>query len=128
MSLVSVSGSILIKTTLMKSSTEAFWCYPDCVLVKTSTDNGCWQNKRRSDIQSSGSLYTFKVIYYTSCSQEASFFWKICFHYSGRSNLAEENGFPEFYESNLTEARFEIIGASLSEPHTSVVYGTTCID
>ena len=28
---------------------------------------------------------------------------------AGRSNPAKEIGFPEFYESNLTEARFEII-------------------
>ena len=28
------------------------------------------------------------------------------FHYSNRPNPAEEIGFPEFYESNLAEARF----------------------
>ena len=34
------------------------------------------------------------------------FSWKICFHYSGRSNPAEEIEFPE---SNLTEARFDFL-------------------
>ena len=34
MSLLSVPGSVLIKTTIIKSLAEAFWCCPDRVLVK----------------------------------------------------------------------------------------------
>jgi len=36
--------------------------HPDRVLVKTSTDNSCWQAERCSDDRSSWSLYTSKVI------------------------------------------------------------------
>ena len=42
MSLLSAPGSVLIKITFMKSLPDA----PDCVLVKTSTDNSRWQTGR----------------------------------------------------------------------------------
>ena len=37
----------------------------------------------------------------------SAFFWKICFRYSDRSNPAKKLDFWNFYESNLTEARFD---------------------
>ena len=51
MSLLSTPGSVLIKTTLMKSSVEAFRCCPDCVLVKTSTDNSPGRQREVQTIQ-----------------------------------------------------------------------------
>jgi len=39
MSLLSLSGSVLIKTTLMKHHGRGVVLHPDRVLVKTSTDN-----------------------------------------------------------------------------------------
>ena len=44
------------------------------------------------------------------------FSWKICFHYSGRSNPAEEIG---FLESNLTEARFDSLPIRIMAVYSS---------
>ena len=56
-SLLCAPGSILIKTTLMKSPSEAFVVHPDSILVQTSTGNSRWQTDRFSDDGSSWSLY-----------------------------------------------------------------------
>ena len=62
MSLLSLAGSVLIKTTLMKHWQRHIVVHPDRVLVKTSTDNSSWQMERCSDDPISQSLYTSKVI------------------------------------------------------------------
>ena len=59
-SLLCAPGSILIKTMLMKSPSEAFVVHPDRILVQTSTGNSCWQTDRFSDDGSSWSLYISK--------------------------------------------------------------------
>ena len=64
MSLLSLSGSVFIKTKLMKSPAEALWCTQTHVLVKTSKNNSRWQTERYSDNRNSQSLYTSKVILY----------------------------------------------------------------
>jgi len=61
MSLLSLSGSVLIKTTLMKHWQRRCGA-PRLRLVKTSTDNSRWQTERCSDDRNSRSLYTSKVI------------------------------------------------------------------
>ena len=91
-------GSVLIKATLTKSLAEEV-VLQDRVLVKTRTVAG-----RRRDAQTievPWSLYTSKVILLQATPpgakrppRMASAF--LGFHYSGRSNLAEEIGFPEF--------------------------------
>ena len=53
-SLLSAPGSVLIKTTLMKSPAEALQCCQDMFFsVKTSKDNSRWQTEQCSDDQSS---------------------------------------------------------------------------
>ena len=63
MSLLSLSGSVLIKTTLMKHLQRHIVVHPDRVLVKTSTDMTIVAGRRR-DAQTIEflSLYTSKVI------------------------------------------------------------------
>ena len=53
----SLPGSVLIKTTLLKSLPRRSQ-QPDLALVKTSTDNSRWQTARCSDDRISRSLYT----------------------------------------------------------------------
>ena len=55
MSLCSAPGSVLIKTILLKSLQRRCSQHPDLALIKTSTDNSCWQTARQSNFQS---LYT----------------------------------------------------------------------
>ena len=58
MSLFSAPGSVLIKTTLLKSLQRRCSQHTDLALIKTSTDNSRWQTARCSDNQISRSLYT----------------------------------------------------------------------
>ena len=64
MSLLSLAGSVLIKTTLMKHWQRHIVVHPDHVFVKTNTDKSHWQMERCSDDRISQSLYTSKVIQY----------------------------------------------------------------
>ena len=92
----SAPGNVLIKTTLMKSLPVALCWHPDCVLVKTSTDN------------SPGDL----VLQETPPGAKRPCAWLVLFlenmlQLQSRSNPVEEIGSQNFYESNLREARFD---------------------
>ena len=120
MSVLSAPGSDLIKRRSLKSPAEALWCCPDRVLVKqVRTVASHWQTERCSDDQRSRSFYTTRVILVLQtippgakrpCAWLQCFSWKICFHYSGRSNPVKE-----------IEARFESIN---SLPFYQNYYGT----
>ena len=58
MSLFSAAGSVLIKTTLVKSLQRRCSQHTDLALVKTNMDNSRWLTTRRSDDRISRSLYT----------------------------------------------------------------------
>ena len=59
MSLFSAPGSVLIKTTLLKSLQRRCSQHPNLALIKTSTDNSRWQTARRSNDR------IFRSLYYT---------------------------------------------------------------
>ena len=117
MSLFSAPGSIVIKTTLLKSLQRHCSQHTDLALIKTSTDNRHWQIAQCSDDQISWSVYTSGkaygnlVLQATLPGAKKLCLWLVLFlenMYSGRSNPAEEITFLEFFRSNLAEARFEI--------------------
>ena len=94
-SLFSVPGSIIIKTTLVKSVTEALWCTQTMFLSKQVWT--VWQMDRCSDAQISWRLYTSGKAY-SNLVLQATGLWvlKTCFHYKNGSNLEEEIQFLEF--------------------------------
>ena len=117
MSLLSAPGSVFIKTTLMKSPAEALRCFSDHVLVKTSKDNSRWQTERCSDDRSSRAytlLKWFNTTNNTPWGKEATcmasaFLGKYASITAVDLIQQKKLDFWNFYESNLTEARFEII-------------------
>ena len=102
---MSEPGSVLIKTTLLKSLQRHCSEHPDLALIKTSTDNSHWQTVRCSDDRISLSLYTSEKAYGNLVLQATLpwakklrlwyFSWKMHFHY--RSNPAEEIMFLEVF-------------------------------
>ena len=121
MSLFSVPGSVLIKTTLLKSLQRRCSQHPDLALVKTSTDNSRWQTAvmlRRSNFRSlytSGKACGNLVLQATLPGVKkplcvASTFLAKCASITAVDLIQQKKlGFCKFFESNLAEARFEII-------------------
>ena len=92
----------------MKSLPDA----PDCVLVKTSTDNSRWQTERCSQDRSSWSLYTSKVdlvLHETPPGAKRPLRMVSAFPGKYASIPAELKKLDSwnFCESNLTETRFD---------------------
>ena len=58
MSLFSAPGSLLMKTTLLKSLQRRCSQHTDLTLIKTSMDSSRWQTVQWSDDRISCSLYT----------------------------------------------------------------------
>ena len=111
MSLFSAPGSVLIKTTFMKSLPDA----PDCVLVKTSTDNSRWQTGEMLRGSKFLEPIHFLVLHETPPGANRPLHMVSAFPGKYASitavDLIQLNKLDSrnFYESNLTEARFEII-------------------
>ena len=121
MSLFSAPGSVLIKTTLLKSLQRRCSQHPDLALVKTSTDNSRWQTARCSDDRISRSLYTSGKAYGNLVLQAtlpgakkppcvaSTFLGKYASITAVDLIQRKKLGSLKFFESNLAEARFEII-------------------
>ena len=90
-SLFSAPGSVLIKTTLVKSlHGRGIVGHPDRVLIKTSTDNSRWQTDRCSDDRNSRSLYTSGKAYSDLVLQAT-----LASDFLGKCASTEEIGFLE---------------------------------
>ena len=105
-----------MKTTLLKSLQRRYSQHTDLALIKIRTIARC------SDDRISQRLYTSRKAYGNLILQAIllgtkklrvrglCFSSKMCFHYSGRSNPAEEIRFVEvFFKSNPAEARFDFL-------------------
>ena len=107
MSLVSAPGSVIIKSNAYEVTSKGIVVLPrPCALVKTSMDNSSWQTESCSDDQA----YTLLVLQIIPPGAKRPRAWLVLFFGKYASTRAvdliqrEKNGFPEFYESNLTEA------------------------
>ena len=120
-SLFNAPGSVLIKTTLLKSLQRHCSKHTDLALIKTSTDNSRWQTARCSDEQISLSLYTSGKAYSNLLLQAtlprakkptcvaSTFLGKYASITAVDLIQRKKLGSRKFFESNLAEARFEII-------------------
>ena len=105
----STPGSVLIKTTLVKSLQKRCTQHTDLALIKTSTDNSRWQTMRCSDDRISQNLYTSRkaygnlVLQATLSGAKKLRAWLVLFSENllpiqrYRSNPAEEIRFLEFF-------------------------------